>query len=95
MGAEVSFDTSVLPNPVHARYWDIIALPDSLVGVNAPLITVHAGKTEIVSGEPMTPVRDGAIYTYPVYLSLEIEPADVEWQIHFFDKVVGEGKLTE
>ncbi len=95
LGAEVSFDTSVLPNPIHARYWDIIALPDSLVGVNAPLITVHAGKTEIVSGEPMTPVRDGAIYTYPVYLSLEIEPADVEWQIHFFDKVVGEGKLAE
>ena len=95
LGAEVTFDTSVLPNPVHARYWDIIAIPNSLLGVNAPLITVGAGKTAIVSGEPMTPVRDGAIYTYTVYLSLEIEPAAVEWQIRFFDKIVGEGELGE
>ena len=95
LGAEVTFDASVLPNPVHSRYWDIIAIPSSLVGVNTPLITVYAGKTEIVSDEPMTPVQDGAIYTYPIYLSLEIEPDDVEWQIQFFDKVVGEGKLAE
>ena len=43
----------------------------------------------------MTPVHDGAIYTYPVYLSLEIEPTDVEWHIQFFDTIVGEGKLGE
>ena len=95
LGAEVTFDASVLPNPVHSRYWDIIAIPSSLVGVNTPLITVYAGKTVIVSGEPITPVQDGAIYTYPIYLSVEIEPRDVEWQIQFFDTVVGEGKLTE
>ncbi len=93
LGAEITFKTSVLPNPVHSRYWDIIAVPSSLVGVNTPLVTVSAGKTVIVSDEPMTPVHDGAIYTYPVYLSLEIEPTDVEWHIQFFDKIVGEGKL--
>ena len=95
LGTEITFDTSVLPNPVHSRYWDIIAVPSSLLGVNNPLVTVFAGKTMIVSGEPMTPVQEGAIYTYPIYLSLEVEPGDVEWQIQFFDKVVGEGKLAE
>ena len=95
LGAEVIFNTSVLPNPVHARYWDIIAVPGSLLGVNAPRVTVRAGKTAVVSDEPMTPARGGAIYTYPIYLSLEIEPHDVEWQIQFFDKIVGEGRLTE
>ena len=95
LGTEITFDTSVLPNPVHSRYWDIIAVPSSLLGVNNPLVTVFAGKTMIVSGEPMTPVQEGAIYTYPIYLSLEVEPGDVEWQIQFFEKVVGEGKLAE
>lgn len=95
LGAEITFDTSVLPNPVHPRYWDIIAVPSSLLGVNTPLVTVSAGKTVIVSGEPMTSVQEGAIYTHPIYLSVEIEPDDVEWQIQFFDKIVSEGKLAE
>ncbi|MDE0300372.1 MAG: hypothetical protein OXN17_17175 [Candidatus Poribacteria bacterium] len=93
LGTEITFNASVLPNPVHSRYWDIIAVPSSLLGVNAPLVTVSAGKTVIVSGEPMTPVQDGAIYTYPIYLSAEIEPTDVEWQVQFSDRIVGEGKL--
>lgn len=95
LGAEIIFKASVLPNPVHSRYWDIIAVPSSLLGVNTPLVTVSAGKTVIVSDEPMTPVQGGAIYTYPIYLSLDVEPTDVEWQIQFFDKIVGEGKLEE
>ncbi len=95
LGTEITFDTSILPNPVHSRYWDIVAVPSSHLGVNNPLVTVYAGKTVIVSGEPMTPVQEGAIYTYPIYLSLEVEPRDVEWQIQFFDMVVGEGKLAE
>ena len=95
LGVEITFNASVLPNPVHSRYWDIIAIPSSLLGVNTPLITVSAGRTVIVSDEPMRPVQDGSIYTYAIYLSLDIEPTDVEWQIQFFDKIVGEGKLGE
>lgn len=95
LGAEITFNASVLPNPVHSRYWDIVAVPSSFVGVNTPLVTVSAGKTVIVSDGPMTPVHDGSIYTYPIYLSLEIEPSDVEWHIQFFDKIVAEGKLAE
>ena len=95
LGVEITFNASVLPNPVHSRYWDIIAIPSSLLGVNTPLITVSAGRTVIVSDEPMRPVQDGAIYTYPIYLTVDMEPDDVEWQIRFFDKIVGEGKLGE
>ncbi|MFB3041939.1 MAG: hypothetical protein ACE1ZS_09150, partial [Candidatus Poribacteria bacterium] len=51
------------------------------------------GNTAITSGQPMTSVQDGVIYTHSFYLSPEFSPEDVKWQISFFDEVVGEGRL--
>jgi hypothetical protein len=92
-GDKVEFRTSVVPNPVHPRYWEIIAIPDNPIGASAPLITVKDGNAPIVSNQPMLPVQDGAIYTHPLYLSTEIRPENVQWEITFFGETVGGGKL--
>ncbi len=94
-GEKVKFRTAVLPNPVHPRYWDIIAVPGDPIGVNAPRITVTAGQGVIASQLPMQPVRDGAIYTYSLYLSPQVTPENVRWQITFLGELVGEGALRQ
>ncbi len=93
LGDKVEFRTWVLPNPVHPRYQDIIAIPSDGIGATPPLITVTIGNTVVTSGQPMTSVQDGVIYTHSFYLSPEFSPEDVKWQISFFDEVVGEGRL--
>ena len=94
-GDSVAFRTSVLPNPIHPRYWEIIAIPDNPVGVNAPLITVRDGNAVVVSDQPMLSVQDGAVYTHPLYLSPEIRPSNVQWEVTFFGETVGSGGLEE
>jgi hypothetical protein len=92
-GEPVTFRTAVLPNPVHPRYWDIIAVPSDSIGADAPLVTITDGKTLIASQLPMRPVQDGAVYTYSLYLSTEVNPENVRWQVFYFDELVGEGEL--
>ena len=90
---KVEFRTTVLPNPVHPRYWDIIAIPDDSIGVSAPLVTIRSGSVSIRSEQPMIAVQDGAIYTHPLYLSQEVNPANVRWEIFFLGEFVGKGDL--
>ena len=77
----------------HARYWDIIAIPHDPIAASAPLITIRNGNTAIVAGLPMKPIQDGQIYAHPLYLSPEIDPSHVEWQIFFFNESIGSGGL--
>ena len=95
LGDKVLFETSVLPNPVHPRYWDIIAVPSDQIGVNVPMITVFVGSTEIVFDQPMRSVQDGTKYTYPVYVGVGTKARDVTWRVAMFDRVVGQGQLIE
>ncbi|MCZ6679713.1 MAG: hypothetical protein O7E52_20985 [Candidatus Poribacteria bacterium] len=92
-GGKVEFSISILPNPVHQRYWDIIAVPSDSIGVSAPRITVREGAAPIVSKLPMKAIQDGAIYVYPLYLSPEVTPENVGWQVFFLDELVEEGDL--
>ena len=92
---KVEFNTTILPNPVHPRYWDIIAVPNHSVGASSPQITVAQGAEPIISATPMKVVRDGAIYTYSLYLSPEIAPENVRWEIFFLGESVESGKLKK
>ncbi len=90
---KVEFNATVLPNPIHPRYWDIIAVPNHSVGGSPPQITVVQNAEPIISATPMKAVQDGAIYTYSLYLSPEVTPESVRWEIVFLGESVGSGEL--
>ena len=92
---KVEFNSTVLPNPIHPRYWDIIAIPNHSIGGRPPQITVAQDAEPIVSATPMTAVRDGAIYTYSLHLSPEVTPESVQWEIFFLGESVGSGELKK
>ena len=92
---KVEFSATVLPNPVHPRYWDIIAVPNHSIGASLPRITIAQGVDSIVSITPMKAVQDGAIYTYSLYLSPEIAPESVQWEIFFLGESVESGELKK
>jgi hypothetical protein len=90
---KVEFIATVLPNPVHPRYWDIIAVADHSIGESPPRITVVQGAEPIISATPMKAVQDGAIYTYSLHLSPEVTPESIRWEISFLGEPVGSGGL--
>ncbi len=96
-GENVEFYFAVLRNPVHPRYWDIIAVPDDSIGVMAPLIAVTEGESVITSvittRASMKSIRAGELYTYPLYLSPAVNPDNVRWKVFFFEALVGDGNL--
>ena len=92
---KVEFNATVLPNPVHPRYWDIVAIPNHSIGGSPPQITVAQNAAPIISATPMTVVQDGAIYTYSLYLSPEVTPESIRWEIFFLGESVGSGKLQK
>ena len=96
-GENTEFRFAVLPNPVHSRYWDVIAVPDDTIRVVAPLISVTEGESVvtsvITSKAAMKSVRAGELYTYPLYLSPAVNLENVRWKVYFFDALVGEGNL--
>ena len=92
---KVEFNVTALPNPVHPRYWDIIAVPNHLIGTSLPQVTVVKGAELIVSATPMKAVWDGAIYTYSLHLSPEVPPENVRWEIFFLGEPVGSGALKK
>ena len=92
---KVEFNATVLPNPVHPRYWDIIAAPSHSIGGSPPQITVVQDAESIISAAPMKVVQDGAIYTYSLYLSPEVTPESVRWEIFFLGESVGSGELKK
>ena len=92
---KVEFSATVLPNPVHPRYWDIIAIPNRIIGVTPPQIAIVQGAKPIISATPMKAVQDGTIYTYSLYLSPEVIPENVQWEMFFLGEPVGSGELKK
>ena len=92
---QVEFSAAAVPNPVHPRYWDIIAVPNYPTGVTPPQITVMQGGEPIVSITPMKAVQEGAIYTYSLYLAPEVIPESVRWEISFLGEPVESGELQK
>lgn len=92
---KVEFNATVLPNPIHPRYWDIIAIPSHSISGSPPQITVAQNAESIISTTPMKAVQDGAIYTYSLHLSPEVTPASVRWEIFFLGESVGSGELQK
>ncbi|MCY3742400.1 MAG: hypothetical protein OXH00_15400 [Candidatus Poribacteria bacterium] len=102
-GAHITFITAALPNPVHPRYWDIIAQPsESLVGLT-PTVTVmlFENKVERLYRETQAmyqitqDVQGSHLYRLSFLLEPEIAPESVIYQISLDSRIVDTGSLTE
>ena len=102
-GGHIIFTTTALPNPVHPRYWDIIAeSAESLVGLT-PTITLMLSdnKSERLYRESQAmylitqDLQDSRLYRFSFLLEPEIAPKSVTYQISLDSRPVGTGSLTE
>ena len=102
-GAHITFTTAALPNPVHPRYWDIIAeSAEPLVGLT-PTVTLmlSEGKSERLyrEAQPMYLITQGSqdnrLYRFSFLLEPEIAPKSVIYQVSLDSRPVGTGSLTD
>lgn len=102
-GAHITFTTAALPNPVHPRYWDIIAeSTEPLVGLT-PTITLMLSENQVerLYQEAQTmhlitqDQQESRLYRFSFLLEPEILPESVIYQISLDSRHVGTGSLTE
>ncbi|MYC78619.1 hypothetical protein F4X10_22875 [Candidatus Poribacteria bacterium] len=101
-GAHITFITAALPNPVHPRYWDIIAeSTEPLVGLT-PTVTLmlsDGNRTERLyqEAQPMylitQDLQDNRLYRFSFLLEPEIAPKSVIYQVSLDSRSVGTGSL--
>ena len=102
-GAHITFITAALPNPVHPRYWDILAQPsESLVGSTPTVeLMLFDSKVERPYKEAQAMSRiiqdmQGIhLYRLSFLLEPEIAPESVIYQISLDSRIVDTGSLTE
>ncbi len=95
MAEKVAFQTNAVPNPVHARYWDIIAIPSDNIGADTPTVTITEEHFFIKKDAPLTALLDGTFYIYQLYLPANRQTSNIEWKIFYLDELVGEGNLSQ
>lgn len=102
-GAHITFIATALPNPVHPRYWDIIASSsESLVGLT-PTVTlmIFDNATERIHREAQAMYQvaqdsqDNYLYRFSFLLEPEIVPESIIYQISLDSRIVDTGSLTE
>ena len=102
-GAHITFIAAALPNPVHPRYWDIIAKPtESLVGLT-PTVTLMLFENNVErlykEAQAMYIVtqdfQDSRLYRFSFLLEPEIAPESVMYQISLDSRTAVTGSLTE
>ena len=102
-GAHITFIATALPNPVHPRYWDIIASSsESLVGLT-PTVTlmIFDNATERIHREAQAMYQvvqdsqDNHLYRFSFLLEPEIVPESIIYQVSLDSRIVDTGSLTE
>ena len=100
-GAHITFVTAALPNPVHPRYWDIIAKSDEpLVGLTPTLtLMISDGRTERLYREAQAmylitqDLQNNRLYRFSFLLEPEIAPKSVIYRVSLDSRLVGTGSL--
>ncbi len=101
-GAHITFVTAALPNPVHPRYWDIIAESgEPLVGLTPTLtLMISDGRTERLYREAQAmylitqDLQNNRLYRFSFLLEPEIAPKSVIYRVSLDSRLVGTGSLT-
>lgn len=101
LGAHITFITAALPNPVHPRYWDIIAKPTQpLIGLT-PTVTLMLFDNNIErlyrEAQAMYPItQEGShLYRFSFLLEPEISPESVIYQISLDSRTAVTSSLIE
>ncbi len=102
-GAHITFTSAVLPNPVHPRYWDIIAKSsESLVGLTPTMTLVlsdNAIERPYKEAQAMYQVtqdsQNSYLYRFSFLLEPEIAPESIIYQISLDSRIVDTGSLIE
>jgi len=92
-GTKVTFQTGSIPNPIHPRYWDIIAKPSDNIGADLPVITITKDGQILQEDVPMKSISVGTLYGYQLYLTPNVQPSSIMWEVFYSDAKVGEGTL--
>ena len=102
-GAHITFTAAALPNPVHPRYWDILAQPsESLVG-SIPTVTLMLFDSKVerpyreaqAMSRIIQDVQGIHLYRLSFLLEPEMAPESVIYQISLDSRIVDTGSLTE
>ena len=88
---QVVFKISVIHNPIHRQYWEILAIPNQLS--DPPTLTIHANSDVLFSDIPIPLVSDQSFFAYSFYLPSIAEQKTVEWLVSFLGNPVDSGKL--
>ena len=95
MGEQVSFQVNLIQNPVHPRYWEVLARASHRIGADRPRITITESGAARLENQPMGAVQDGILFGQSVYVPSGRLPDRIHWRVEYFGALVGEGVLGE
>ena len=94
-GAHITFITTALPNPVHPRYWDIIASSsESLVDYADCDLSAFDNATERIHREAQAMYQAAQdsqgnhLYRFSFFLNQEVAPESIIYQISLDSRIV-------
>lgn len=96
-GSLGTYNTHILPNPIHPNYWEIIAIPSGAKGIHSFTLTLTYQNSKILDAKPMNYIENNnnILYRCVFHLKPEIAPSDVEWNITRGDIIIDQGVLTK
>ncbi|RKY04410.1 hypothetical protein DRP77_03970 [Candidatus Poribacteria bacterium] len=92
-GGEISFETAAIPNPLHPRYWEIVAVPSANPGSDHPSVSILLNGRVLEEGLRMRAFRGGKLFALGLFLPPDLDPRSLSWRVYFLGEVVGEGRF--
>ncbi len=93
LGDRVGFSVEVLQNPVHPRYWEVLARASHQIGSEQPEITLVESGAVRLTDQPMTVIRDGVLFSHSIYVPPGRSPERIRWRVDYLGAIIGEGVL--
>ncbi len=95
-GGDISFRTSVLPNPINKRYLDIITKSVSNNAVEIPKITIKRLGKPVIKDQIMSILNSSSgniRFVYQLYVPDSWDSSEIIWEIYYLDRLVDTGGI--
>jgi len=90
-GGEIGFSVIAVPNPLHSRYWEVIAVPSENPGADIPYLRLVFKGRRMGEDLRMKPMAKGRIFAASLFIPNHIDPERLTWQVFFLGEKIGEG----
>jgi hypothetical protein len=90
-GSDVRFSVSLIRNPIHSRYWEVIAIPSENPGADVPYLRLLLNGKRAGYDLRMNPIAKGKIFATSVFIPFGIKAEELTWQAFFLGEKIGEG----